>query len=146
MTHRAETVLTTVLTKVTGLTTTGSNAFRGRSERLEESKYPAVLVFMGADDMIGDYSQDVQDWLLEVFIEARATSATAQLETTLNKIREEVTIALQQDYTQGQSFIYDTLEGGADRPELTSDGAKPVGTMRMTWRFKYRRSRTNPGA
>jgi hypothetical protein len=81
-----------------------------------------------------------------VYIEARAKSPTAQIDTTLIGIREQVTVALQADYTQGLAYVIDTVEGDVDAPELGGEGNQPVGALRMAWKFRYRRSRTNPGA
>lgn len=146
MTHRAESIIDTVKTRVTGLTTTGSNVFRGRVYPAQASELPGLWLYLGPDEPQADYSQDLIDSLLTVHIEAAVKSPTAQIDTELNKIREEVTIALQADYTQGLAYVIDTLEGEVAEPELSGEGEQPVGVLRMTWQFLYRRSRTDPGA
>lgn len=146
MTHRAESITATVVTKVTGLTTTGSNVNRGRTSKRAESVANALDVTMGGDEFIRDLSQTLQDWELTIYIDSFVKSPTAQIDTQLNKIREEVTIALQADITQGLSYLWDTVEGSADKPDQSGEGNQATGSQRLTWKFKYRRSRTNPGA
>lgn len=146
MTHRAESILAAVVTKVTGLTTTGANAFRGRVYAVPEANLPAVCVYLGQDRILGQYSQAVYDCELTVILEALVKTSSAQVDTLLNKIREEVTIALQTDYTQGLSYVLNTVESDTSAPELSGEGDKPSGAMRMEWLLHYRRSRTNPGA
>ncbi len=146
MTHRAETILTTVQAAVTNLTTTGANVFRGRIYPLQESELPCLLVFLGADNFSQMLSQSLIDSWLTIHIDAVVKTASTQLDTTLNKIREEVTIALQASYTQGIAYVMDTREGDTAEPELHGDADQRIGTMRMSWQFLYRRSRTNPGA
>lgn len=145
MTHRAETIIDTVKTRVTGLATTGTRVFRGRGYPLQEADLPALLLYMGADDVIGDLSAALLDCQLQVHVDA-VVKTTAQVDTTLNLIREEVTIALQADHTQGLAFVIDTAEQGADEPDISNDGEQPAGSLRTRWLISYRRSRTNPGA
>jgi hypothetical protein len=146
LTHRAESIVAKVLTTVTSLTTTGANAFRGRVFPLQTTEVPAVFVYQGADEIMQHLLQGKLDSLLTVHLEAVVKAASASIDTTLNKIREEVTIALQADYTQGLAYVIDTKEIGADAPELSGDGDQRTGTMRMTWQIHYRRSRADPGA
>lgn len=144
--HRAESVMAAVVTKVTGLTTTGANVYRGKSTPIAEGVNNALRVYMGEDTMLGEYSHSLMDWELTVYVESFARSPTAQIDTQLNLIREQVTIALQADYTQGLGYVITTTEGDADEPELSAEGAQAMGTQRLTWKIHYRRSRTNPGA
>lgn len=146
MTHRAEQIMQAVVTNVTGLVTTGTNVFRARDAVLPQTSLPALLVYTGDDVPQAMYSQELIDSELRFYIEAIAKSPTAQLDTLLNLIRSEVTVALQADFTQGLQFVIETLEGTADEPELQSEGDQPIAKMRMNWRIIYRRSRTNPDA
>ncbi len=146
MTHRAESIIDAVKTAVTGLTTTGANVYRGRLTPIAANVNDALKVYLGGDDFIQDLSQTLQDWELTIYIDSYTRSPTAQIDTQLNKIREEVTIALNANYTQGLAYVLNTEEGNADAPELSGEAAQASGSMRMAWKFRYRRSRTNPGA
>ena len=146
MTHRAESIVSAVVTTVTGLTTTGSNVYRGRMTPIAADVSNALRVYLGEDSLLGEYSQAKMDWELTILIESFAKSPTAQIDTRLNTIREEVTIALQADYTQGLAYVINTLEGNAARPEFSAEGEQAMGSQVMEWKIHYRRSRTDPGA
>lgn len=146
MTHRAESIIEAVKTEVTGLTTTGSRVYRGRVYPMQSAELPGLLVYLGQDEIIQNLLQGKLDSRLTVHIDAVVKSPTAQVDTTLNLIRSEVTVALQADYSQGLAYVMDTIEVGAGEPSLTGEGDQPVGVMRMTWQFHYRRSRADPGS
>lgn len=146
MTHRAESIVVAVLDKVDSLTTTTTHAFRGRVRPLQEAELPAVFVYMGPDEIIQHLLQGKLDSVLTVYIDAVVKTASAQVDTTLNLIRSEITVALQADYTQGLAYIIDTKEIGAGEPDLSGDGDQRTGVLRTTWQIHYRRSRADPGA
>ncbi len=146
MTHRAESIVAAVTTTVTGLVTTGANVYRGRLTPIPVGVNNALKVYLGPDEFKTDLSQTLQDWELTIYIDSFTRSPTAQIDTQLNKIREEVTVALNANYTQGLSYVLNTAEGDADAPELSGEAAQASGGQRLAWKFHYRRSRTNPGA
>ena len=146
MTHRAESIIVAVLATVTGLVTTGANVNRGRTSKRAVTVANALDVNLGGDEFIQDLSQTLQDWELTVTIDSYTKSPTAQIDTQLNKIREEVTVALNANYTQGLAYVLNTAEGDAGAPEVSGEGEQASGGQRMAWKFRYRRSRTNPGA
>lgn len=143
--HRAEDIVSAVLTKVTGLTTTGVNAFRGRTYEIPESSVPCVCVYQGGDFPLTNTSPwKFIDSELSIVVEAIVKDSSVQAETTLNQIRFEVSRALQQDVTQGLAYVMNTTEGSAT---ITLDGStnEIVGRMRMEWVVLYRRLRyVNP--
>ena len=146
MTHRAESIVSAVVTTLTGLTTTGSNVFRGRVYAVPDASLPALCVYQGEDKIIGQYSQAKYDCAITITVEALVKTSSTQVDTTLNTIREEVVEALQADYTQGLAYVLNTIEGDTSAPELSGEGDKPSAAVRMEWQFHYRRSRTDPGA
>lgn len=146
MTHRAETLIEQVRTNLTGLAATSDHVYRGRAYPLEPKNLPALLLYLGPDEPLALHSQTLLDSLLTLRIEARVKAPVAQLDTLLNEIREQVTVALQADYTQGLAFVLDTREGAAAEPDFSTESDQPVGSQVYTWQFLYRRSRTNPGA
>jgi len=143
--HKAEQIMVAVLAKITSLTTTGANAFRGRVYPLQSTQLPALVLYMGADTPTLLHSQTLMDCALNVTVEV-VIKTTAQADTLLNLIRKEVSIALQADYTQGLSFVLNTEEGPADEPELTGDSEQPISRQRLHFTISYRRSRTDPSA
>lgn len=144
--HRAEQIIDAVVTTLTGLTHTVDNVFRGRVHAVPEAKLPALCVYLGPDKQIGQYSQAKIDSELTILVEALVKTADEQVDQLLNQIRKEVTVALQADYTQGLSFVLNTLEGDTDAPDLSGEGEKPSAALKMEWKFHYRRSRTDPSA
>lgn len=144
MTHRAESAVVAVAGKVANLATTGARVYRGRVYPV--TAFPCLLIYQGPERIAQRQLSDFVDAELMVYIEARVQSAADTLETQLNAIREEITVALMADYKQGTGFIIDTIEGDTDAPELSGEGDQPIGTLRTTWRLYYRRTRTNPGA
>lgn len=145
--HRAEQIADALVTKVTGLATTGANVFRGRVHEIPEASLPALCVYVGSDVPRSDGGSSSYRYIdgdLTVMVEAVAKASTG-VDSTLIQIRKEVTIALQADVTQGLAFVMNTEEGPATI-DLNGDGDKPVGRMRMDWSIRYRRSRTDPSA
>lgn len=144
MTHRAETIISTVVTTVTGLTTTGNNVARGRVRSVET--HPALSVITGGDDVVLDRS----NWPnigreLNVKIIIHVKNNTTY-ETEINKIREEVYAALMADHTLGLGFVIDVQPTGDDEPELTGDADQIVGIQQMNFSVMYEHQHDNAGA
>jgi len=145
--HRAEQIVADVITTLTGLTTTGDRVYRGRSYPLQSANLPGLCVFQGPDRPQTDtsaYSHIDSD--LTVYVDIYVKSSASQVDTLLNQIRKEIVIALSASYTQGLSFVIDTIEGDAEEPDLNGDSDQPVARLRTSWIFRYRRSRTDPSA
>jgi len=145
MTHRAETIVDTVTTLLTGLTTTGSRVFRGRAIPVDVSQGPALLVFMGPDAIVNRLNFDKIDSLLSVYIEAYVKQNDAP-DTVLNTIREEINIAMQADYTLGlgNGFVINTIENDTLEPVLSHETEKNTAVQRFQYEVHYRRTRTDP--
>lgn len=145
--HRAEQIVARTVVTVTGLTTTGSRAYRGRAYPLQTANLPGLCVFQGPDRPQSDTSSyGFIDSDLTVYIDIYVKTVTSQVDTLLNQIRKELVIALSASYTQGLSFVIDTVEGDADEPDLNGESDQPVARLRTSWVFRYRRSRTDPSA
>lgn len=146
MTHRAETIVATFQTRLTGLSTAGANVFRGRGYALAAGELPAIKIELGPDTKLRDLAPDLQDWQLTVYTTYVAKSASTQVDTELNQLRAESTVALQADYKLGLAFVLDTTEGDVEDPQISNEGEQPAASMRQAWHVQYRRSRTDPGA
>ena len=145
MTHRAEIIMQAVTAKISGLATTGENVFRGRAgpDDLQAGELPALLVWQGEDDIVSDLMHGEVVSRLTVTIEAQARAAATQIDTVLNAIREEVTVALAADVSIGLGFVHDLAEDGADAPEIDAGNAV-AGRLAMNWVVTYQRNRANP--
>lgn len=148
MTHRAEQIIAAVVANVTGLTTTTTNVNRGRSTPQDAATTDWLDVYLGSDESVTDDDKNwsVTDSELTIFIDINCKTNSSQIDTRLNLIRSEITVALWDDYQQGLSFITEMTEGQADQPDINGETGKKTATMRTTWLFKYRRSTTNPDA
>lgn len=144
--HRAEQILAAVQTKVTGLTTTASRVDRGRGDDIPAEATPALRVAMGADTVLDGWSPQLIECELEVSVFAHAYDSATNIETLLNLMRKEVTVALTADYTLGLAFVSGLTESGAQKPDIGSDAAKPSGRLEMQFKVQYQRSRTDPSA
>lgn len=143
--HRAEQIIVALVSRVTGLTTTGTRVYRSRHYPLQTSELPGLCVYMGDDEPIDSTSYSLIDSAFVVSIEAHV-KATSGIDTTLNQIRKEVVIAIQANPTLGLAFVIDTLEGRASKPEITGEGEQPIAMQRLDFLVKYRRSRLDPSA
>lgn len=141
--HRAELIMDAVVAAVTGLTTTGSNVYRARAYPIEVDDLPAIVVIQGADTIGFELLSDLRVSKLRVNLDAIAREPTAQLGATLNKIREEITVALMADYKLGLDYVDGCFEQGAEEPVLDS-GDAPTGRLRSVWEVTYERARTDP--
>lgn len=148
MTHRIETILAQAQTLVTGLATTGNNVFRGRATPLSHQKpkveVPGLLLAQGGDEVLENHGGVILLGSLGFEIAAVVVGEENQLDTLLNLIRAEVTVALQADHTLGLPFVHQLEELGADQPEHDSSGERPMAQQRTRWRVTFDRSRTDP--
>jgi len=141
--HRVENILVAVLDKLSTLTTTGDNTFRGRVYEIPDGELPAVCVYMGTDNPRSDSGSSGWWYIdsdLTLNIEAVAKTSALQIDTVLNQIRFEVAQALQADITQGLSYVINTTEGSAS-PEIDGVGEMVTGRLRMEFTILYRRVR-----
>lgn len=144
MTHRAETIMQAVVTTLTGLTTTGARIYRARAYALPKADDNALAIFQGTDVVQDDSTFHRIQSLLTVNIEAVAREATAQIDETLNLIRKEIAVAIGASTNLGLAFEIGTLELQAEQPEISDDGDRPKGRMRIVLGILYMRDRLNP--
>lgn len=148
MAHRAEQILSAIESNLTGLATTGANVFRGRVYTLDDSEVPAITIYQGSDDPLGEYGPSNVAFLdseLQIKVTAHVKTS-AKAETELNQIRREVHIALMNDYQQGlPDIVLTTFPLGASAPLLLGDGETPTALMDMHWAVHYRSSIDDPG-
>jgi len=144
LTHRAENIMQTVFSLLGGLTTTGENISRGRSEPLET--LPALVLEQG-EDQIPEGVQNLAFIRRVLNLKIIAYVKTnAQFDTALNQIREEVYFALMADRSQGLDFVIDTNPLGDEEPEISGDAEKNIGRQVMNFSISYRHSLASAGA
>lgn len=144
MTHRAETIMDTVLTLVTGLTTTGANTERGKVRT--KHAFPSLSIEQGADNVAPDrssYPRIGKDLHVKIMLHVKTNSSP---DTQLNLMREEVFAALMADRTLGLGFVSDVEPIGDAEPELSGESEQIVGRQEMTFVVKYSHQWDNAGA
>ena len=147
MASRAEDILETVLTLITGLTTTGANVQRGQVYAHEESKLPALSLSMGPDVPENELQTGQIYWQLTIAIQSTVKISAAYIanesaiETQLNLIRAEVHAALFADHTLGLSFVSDIAPGPAGEPVIDGAGDLPIASQLLTFGILYKTSR-----
>jgi hypothetical protein len=100
---------------------------------------------MGADSPVKD-SENVAfvDSVLTVINQITVSAEGETMDTTLNKIRKEIVVAIQAGL--GLSFVIDVVEGPTTRPELSDEAEQRTATQELTWFARYRRSIGDPSA
>lgn len=139
MTHKAETILAALETRLSDLETTGANISRARAWPV--SSVPALSIMMGQDILSEELSLGVIKRILTVDIVAYVNT-TGVLETTLNLIKTEVFAAIMADSTLSGTASYAEIVGD-DEPTIEAEQEQPTARMTMQWQIHYRHSATS---
>jgi len=140
---RAEDILEAVKTKLTGLTTTGSNVQREQSYDIEQDDLPFIIITEGEDVVEGQSTQSYLEWVLTVDIDILAREGHSTVVTLMNTIRGEVHTALMADFTLGLSYVKYISAVRADNPTVSPDGDRPIIKQRLTYEIRYRSNWAN---
>ena len=144
MAHIRKQIREAVKTKLTGLTTTGSNVFETRVYNLKASNLPALLISTPDEtSSIGTFpTPRPLERVLELNLDGFAKS-TANLDDTLDLISEEVETALTTDITLGgltkDIFLKST------KSDVSGEGKQPIGIVKMIYECRYMTTETTPG-
>ena len=138
MTHRAETILDTIDTLLTGLATTGTNVERARTWASHTN--PALTISKGADQS-ASIDECLDSQVRELFVNVTMhTQQTGNQETALNAIAAEVYAAMLADESLGLAFVFDTFLMGDTEPDISDSQDLPVGMMTSEFRILYEHS------
>jgi hypothetical protein len=137
MSHVRKQIRDAVATTLTGLTTTGTNVFKGRYFSMQTPKLPALLVYTTNEDaelsIMG--SSRGSDRVLSLVVEGYAISKTI-VEDTLDQIAVEVEEAMASDYTLN-GLTRDVRYTGFEL-DANADPEQTVAVIRLTFDIKYR--------
>ena len=124
-----------VVTALTGLATTGANAFGARVYPLQDAELPALRIFAASEDAlaVSIHTPALVERTVQLVVEGVA-KATSDLDDTLDLISQEVETALGLGVVLGSKTIALTY-GGCDI-ELSGEGEKVTGSISM--RFEAR--------
>jgi len=146
MTHRAESILQTLQTTLTGLTSTGQQVARGRVFNVDTASLPALSIQMGPEQQLGDaqsFNRVTRELLVSVEIHARAT---AGLEAALNQIKAEVYAAIMADHTLGLSYVVQAEWREDSAPDFSDEFEQATARVYSTWAIFYQHSLTSAEA
>jgi len=137
MSHVRKQIRDAVATALTGLTTTGTNVFKGRYFSMQTPKLPALLVYTTNEDaelsIMG--SSRGSDRVLTLVVEGYAISKTI-VEDTLDQIAVEVEEAMASDYTLS-GLTRDVRYTGFEL-DANADPEQTVAVIRLIFDIKYR--------
>ena len=141
---RTEDILDAIETALTGLATTGNNVQREQAYDIDAAAIPAIVIYEGEDAVTDQLMQSFIDWDLIVDIDVISRGDKDSAITEINTMRGEVHAALMADYQLGLSAIVKYIEAtGTTRPEVSSEGDRPIVRQRLTYTVKYRTNWAN---
>lgn len=122
-----------VVTRVTGLPTTGARVYAHRAYPLERAKLPALRVYTASEtaEIVTIHAPMIQDRSIEVRVEGVEAAAETSLDDTLDQIAKEVETALSTALTVGGASV--TLTYTGCEIELSDDGDKPHGVVTLNF-------------
>ena len=136
---RFATVLSTVQTKLTGLTTTGGNVFVNRFYA-EDQGVPTHLNIRRGDVLARDIDErgvGFLDWEMTVNVEIR-TMRNSESASLLDTIWAEVHAAMMADRTLGLSYVGDVIPSDAGPVEGDTDLEQQVTGTTLTYIIRVR--------
>ena len=143
MAHVRKTIREYFGTQLTGLTTTGANAFESRVYPMQSAKLPALLIYTTTESSEEQAfsSKRVQNRLLSVEVQG-FVRATSNFDDTLDLIAKEVEVAILDDPSLGGLAINTQLT--STQADYSGEGEQPVGTIRLTFDVQYRTETGQP--
>lgn len=142
--HLRRQIREAVATAVTGLATTGSRVFQSRVYPLQDSEFPALLVYT-LGEVVGQGSMPAPRWQertvrLQVLAVARAD---ADVDDTLDQICKEVEVALAMPCA-ALAGIAQMITLVSTDIEMQGTDAQPVGQAALTYEVLYMAAENAP--
>jgi len=133
--HLHKQIRAAVVTKLTGLTTSGSRVYANRLQPLPDALSPTLLIALDDETVEGltIHTPQVQERVLNLTISAVAKTTTA-LDDTLDQMSKEVEAALADGITVSGRVLR-TYYTGMSFEDEQSD--KPAGIKRLTYQIQF---------
>lgn len=138
MAHVRGQIRSRVVTKVTGLVTTGSKVYSSRVFPMSSAKMPGLCVYCKGEKSVQDEGRIMirdQEVIVDAYVEGTG------FEADCDKIASEVETALYGDYNATTDKYLNglalDLEYQASDVQYFGDAAKPYGILRMVWVARY---------
>ena len=145
MSHLRQQIRERAATRLTGLSTTGSNVFQSRTYPLERASLPGICLYTNEETseiQSQGNPRNVQK-ILSLSILGFASSSTG-VDDTLDTISKEVEIAMQGDILLNNlaqdSYLSETSIS------ISAEGEKEIGSVTLIYTVIYQHSENNPGA
>ena len=124
-----------MVSKLTGLTTSGARIYANRLQPLPDALSPTLLVFLDDETVAAEtiHAPYFQTRVLGAVVEAKV-KATSALDDTLDLMSKEVEIALAAGITVGSRTLYPVYTGMSFDDDQSD---KPVGVKRMQFSITY---------
>lgn len=133
--HAHKQIRAAVVSRLTGLTTSGARVYANRLAPLPDASLPSLLVTLDEEsaEMLTVHQPVAQSRELTLSVAAIAKATTA-LDTTLDQMSKEVEIALAAGLTVGSQNL-PVFYAGMSFEDEQSD--KPVGIKRLRFTIPY---------
>jgi len=143
MAHVRQTIREYFGTQLTGLTTTGANAFESRVYPMQSAKLPALIIYTTTESSEEQSfsSRRVQTRMLSVEVQG-FVRAISNFDDTLDTIAKEIEVAILDDPTLGGLAINTQLI--STQADYSGEAEQPVGTIRLTFDVQYRTETGQP--
>jgi len=143
MAHVRKTIREYFGTQLTGLTTTGANAFESRVYPFYLYYIASIVIYTTSESSEEQAfsSKRVQNRLLSVEVQG-FVRATSNFDDTLDLIAKEVEVAILDDPSLGGLAINTQLT--STQADYSGEGEQPVGTIRLTFDVQYRTETGQP--
>lgn len=146
MAHARAQIRDAVVSALTGLTTTGSRVYSGRTRALAKDHQPSLLVYATSETSDVDASGRKLLRILLLVVEGRVVatgaSAASDIESTLDTVASEVEARLTREPSLGGLAQELTLTRTVIN--AVSPGESHAGEVRMEFRVAYRTRETEP--
>lgn len=151
MTHRADQILEAVADAIRSVVDSTVNVYVHRRDSLSdgESELPAISVDYGTDDAIGDGEDAfLLDGTIESLLTVNLTAAAVATDSPelRRKLLELRTLGHRGIRRQVQllPFVKGTHYGGANEPDVNTEGEQIVGELTSPWFVRYEMDPDNP--
>tara|TARA_R110000868_G_scaffold313856_3_gene574867 strand:- start:3534 stop:3971 length:438 start_codon:yes stop_codon:yes gene_type:complete len=143
MAHIRELIRDSIVTAVTGLSTTGERVFRSRLYSLADNKIPCLAIYTNSEEVsyLTMSQPRTQQRTLSVNIEA-FVKGVANYDNTIDDICSEIEQALYADTTRG-GYAKDTLINSVSI-EMSAEGDQPIAVASITVNVVYNTQEGNP--
>jgi len=133
--HLHKQIRSAVVTKLTGLTTSGARIYANRLSPLPDTTSPSLLVTLDEERATGltIHQPQAQERELSLSVSAVAKAASS-LDATLDLMSKEVEVALASGITVGSTTLQ-VFYTGMSFEDIQAD--KPVGVKRMTFTIPF---------